>query len=398
MDNHPPLDKKKTDDAIRLLQEITRELELYSELAPPIYEFFQKGLLAGLQGDASHLETIRRRFTENPEEKASLSDYLVKLVEHEFKADINKHIFIESGSTLALMSAKLAKLFRDSLHWPKVLSNNFLTLTALPIGKTRITPGYLGLGYLAFLDFEHFVRPERQKETREDFREITAEQKSADARAFRALDRMICTMDVIYMAASDFGFLIGPLVGSRANAIFKYCLINNTAGRRIRICLPHARLHIQDADECDLNVSTTCYTVMNVSTRYSHLGPTGEMLGDRRILARPQSEGAPPEIDPGDSPRSAPTELGLRERGETGYCEGHGLWGLYSAWLDAIKELPPNSIELFIGHNPYELDRQREELRQATSEANDYLNELKISRRYVLAERSKDQVSQIAIQ
>ena len=85
--------------------------------------------------------------------------------------------------------------------------------------------------------------------------------------------------------------------------------------------------------------------------------------------------------DTGGALRSAPTELGLEEYG-TGLCLGHGLYGLFSSWLDALRILPPNSIEILVGIGPTDYPGRFERLTEAITQCNQVLVDRDINRAY----------------
>ncbi len=341
---------------------------------------------------------IDRRFEENLDQKLALADYVAPLIENEG----SKPIFIESGSTLGLLSARLSPSLYKDRNWSHVLTNNFLTLTSLEVGRVRVTGGSLELKYLAFLDFTPGRRPSRAHELPSGSR-ISATDRVVDCHSFRHLNTLISGCDVIYMTASDLGLLIGPLVGDRGNAIFKYCLLNNTARRKIRLCIAFPKLHIglQSEERCTRHVLSSCYTVMNLGGRRRRpVSTPPDHLGDYRVFINPTKFPDTPateldeDIRPKDHPRSAPTELGLEEK--AGACEGNGLHGLLSSWLDALELLPPKTIELIVGLDPAHAADQADTLQQAVSACNRVLGDLQCQRQYQIV--SSGNVVHISVQ
>ena len=338
------------------------------------------GLLDGLTQPEKY-DKIKGRLKANVSQKKRLSTYLTDLVLDDLKP-IDPSIgpplrlFIESGSTLAVFSAELASKARADERLA-ILTNNFLTLTSFGVGNTSVTNGTLERDYLAFLPFRNAHRRAKDDDgpSLAESCPITAQDRIHDAAAYKDLESAIAGTDTIYTTASGFGFLLGPHVGSRANAIFKYCLFNNRARRRLRLCIAHAKVHCeggwQGAREVNEHILKYCYTVFNRGARLEWTGPI-EQLSDGDVMQSKHGDSLPEQKEASRMIRSAPTELGLHpvlERDDV--CEGYGLVGLASTWKAVLEGYRPGAIEIIIAMDPDSnpLD-DKESLRAAYRQAN----------------------------
>lgn len=341
-------------------------------------------LLDGLTQPEQY-ERIDKRLRDDSREKKNIATYLAgELAKSpgESTKDDGK-IFIESGSTMAHFSAELAQLARDGRlqHNVQVLTNNFLTLTSFGLGRVEVTAGLLESSYLAFVPFFNTRREGSVREAHSPRMEITEQHRARDANAYRILDQAIAEVGTIYMSASGFGFLLGPHVGSRANAIFKYCLLNNRARRALRLAIARPKAHYEGGSQENVEdlVYQKCYTIFNLGARLnSHASP--DKLLDFCVMAGELRDSLPPEPERAGFPRSAPTELGLwpvprRDGGEPESCEGYGLTGLQATWKSFLRDYPSGALEIIIGlGEESKPEKVKEELRLALNEANGVLS------------------------
>jgi len=377
-------------------------------------ELITERLLAGLTEGTPYTQ-ISKRLRDDREAKRNLADYLVTLAKREAEdqvtlakreaedQDVPYRLFIESGSTLAFFAARLGDpsgagmdVAPEALSTPiHVVTNNFLALTALGVGKVEVTPGSLESSYLAFLPFQDCRRAGHPSQGGGDRRrtQITDMIRGRDRRAFVQLLSVLDEVDSIYMTASGFGFLLGPHVGSRANAIFKYCLLNNRARRPIRICIAARKLHVSPDNgkvagepdpvkTCEQMVERECYTVFNLGSCPNT--PLGIHLADRNCVTGSVSD-LECDADPTSAGAiSAPTELGLSvSRATKTLCEGEGLVGLSNTWRDLLAMYPAGKIELIIGLQSA-LDASKPVITEAVVEANKILAEWNVGRQYQL--------------
>ena len=353
--------------------------------------------------DREVFEQISKRTNSNNVQKENLGKFLTSKIFSELENTHDRQsIFIESGSTLAFLSGylacKLEKLAEKK--YPEILTNNCFTLTAFPLGKVCLTGGRLFPDYFGFFGFISGRRPARQSEE-EKQRSFSNDEQAADRQEFDRLKKTLERVDQIYMTASDFGLLMGPLVGNRANAIFKYCLLNLHEGRMIRICLPYSNLHLESSYVFDEKIKRNCYSVFNIGSEdHKHnLAFTPQILGDFKFLSdRIYVDSVLGSADVDDQPRSAPAELGLTTDKEGIFVKGGNIInkGL-SRWIGLIERCNPGRIEIIVGFghvdqvNSASIDenemrklawQQREKLEQGIDEANKVFKEIGLSRFY----------------
>ncbi|MCA9022321.1 MAG: hypothetical protein KDA74_19365, partial [Planctomycetaceae bacterium] len=245
-DNHSELK-----GALELLNNNMKTFEFALDMPKALIKLYDAGNLNLLKQEELFHE-IELRAKDDEDSKKSLGEYLGAEITEAVKNQ--RTVFIESGTTFGPTSAYLSHV--PDIPDKSILTNNFLTLTSLGIGKVRVTEGSLEVKYLALLDFINSRRSEP---------EVSPEERERDIRTFFRLDEKVSEVDTIYMTSSNFGFLIGPMVGGRANALFKYCLVNNKSKRKIRLCISFEKLLIGEVKEkvCSDHVKN-CYTVMDV--------------------------------------------------------------------------------------------------------------------------------------
>ncbi|NTW72965.1 MAG: hypothetical protein HGA49_12085 [Eubacteriaceae bacterium] len=208
--------------------------------------FFDAFLNIGL------LEKIIGRLDKNEYEKDQLATHLSDIFTEELKNNSIKTFFIESGSTLAYFARKLSEIVYANDVMPSVITNNFFAQTMLLelFPNLLVTSGYLRKDYLSYLPFSsETIRDKDDKKPSEKDLVIKGSIQRKDRIAFKRLDSCVSQSDIIYMTASTFGFLVGPSTRSRDNAIFKYCLLNNTAKRKIRFCIAEPNVFRRSEDQ-----------------------------------------------------------------------------------------------------------------------------------------------------
>lgn len=351
-DNHSELK-----GALELLNNNMKTFEFALDMPKALIKLYDAGNLNLLKQEELFHE-IELRAKDDEDSKKSLGEYLGAEITEAVKNQ--RTVFIESGTTFGPTSAYLSHV--PDIPDKSILTNNFLTLTSLGIGKVRVTEGSLEVKYLALLDFINSRRSEP---------EVSPEERERDIRTFFRLDEKVSEVDTIYMTSSNFGFLIGPMVGGRANALFKYCLVNNKSKRKIRLCISFEKLLIGEVKEkvCSDHVKN-CYTVMDVEElpagQDATLVPDYEVLSNHNVL---------------DNARSAADELQLRKADI--WREGHGLRGLYTSWLDFIRYNPPNTLEIVVGIGKEQEKVRKSILKNAISQCNKILKAANIHREYV---------------
>ncbi|QDT43648.1 hypothetical protein Pan241w_37500 [Gimesia alba] len=343
--------------ALGLLNKNMKTFEFALDMPKALIKLYDAGNLNLLkQEDLFH--EIELRAKDDEDSKKSLGEYLGAEIATAVK---NQHtVFIESGTTFGPTSAYLSHV--PDIPDKSILTNNFLTLTSLDIGKVRVTEGSLEVKYLALLDFINSRRIDP---------EVSPEERERDIRTFLRLDEKVSEVDTIYMTSSNFGFLIGPMVGGRANALFKYCLVNNKSKRKIRLCISFEKLLIgkDKVTECAEHVEN-CYTVMDVEELSD--GQDATLVPDYEVLANPNMR---------NQARSAADELLLSQPDI--WREGHGLRGLYTSWLDVIRYTPPNTLEIVVGIGREQEKERKSILKNAISQCNKVLKAAGIHRAYV---------------
>ncbi len=214
--------------------------------------------------EPSNYETFFKRYNKNRDIiKKICRDIVAELANEvtESSKGINSKfkVFIESGSTTAgLGPAWVNYLGSNKEIGTKVefLTNNLFVLNALvgPSHSVAVTPGPLLEKYLAFIPFsdkEYIFEDEKDKReiAAEDQKKIIAKMVE-ELQEYNELLRLLSTCDKIYMATSEFGFLAGPFVGSRSNAIFKHAVLCNKGCKNIQIVIPGSKLFIwEDKDQ-----------------------------------------------------------------------------------------------------------------------------------------------------
>lgn len=355
-------------------------------------------LLDGLTQESQY-KRIVERLHENTLQKSNLANYLLDTVKKDVSRCLEGEelvVFIESGSTFAYFAAELSRWIADSssISNVRVLTNNFLALTSLGVGCIAVTPGTLEESYLAFLPFWNARRqdqPSARSNAGSQPAKGTEQIRALDSEAFRSLQRSIASASTIYLTASGFGFLVGPHVGSRANAIFKYCLFNNHARRKLRLCIARSKIHYVGGTKlsCEEAVYDRCYTVFNLGESLKY-DKRPDLLGDYAVMTEAKRDSSPENPDSLGVPRSAPTELGLQMRRHESLCDGYGLNGLLGTWRNVLNSYGQGDLELLIGlegEQPI-----KEQLREAIREANEVLDHASpdYAFRYVECKDSKD--------
>lgn len=324
-------------------------------------ELIRLKLLMGLQ-NPKVLRKIVERLHDNQEEKQCLAKYLVAMRGKELK---NKKVFIESGTTLAYLAIEVAN---DGLEL-RVLTNSFLAqLALLGFVDIGITPGDLRMDYHSYLPFA----PGRRFESTP----ITEDDRARDRFAFENLDHAMAESDVIFMTASNFGFLVGPLVGSRDNAIFKYCLLQNSGRRWIYLCISQPKVFClpgfnwegESDHSVKRSITKDCFTVFDLPKAPSTIEAMGNSV-DANLLT--EREDIFPEVKVGDGGfRSAPTELGLHNIGR--YRENPPVQGTFGTWLDYLSSMGQH-VRIVIGCKSPE---QKEQVVKAKEHANKVIESL----------------------
>ncbi|MCG3132730.1 MAG: hypothetical protein FLDDKLPJ_03596 [Phycisphaerae bacterium] len=198
-------------------------------------------LLHGLARSQESSRFIDRLQVE-PEQKYLIAEFVKNnLIEYELRrSDMNgatPTLFFESGSTTANLIGVMAEYFANETEGAdeesssgcmplNIKTNNLFALTAFAtlVKNVETTSGPLMAKYYAFLPFGD-NQPKNEDEQRSD-----AMSHGNLQAAFRMCSAIIAT-------CSNFSLLGGPLVGSRANALFKHALHTHraTSGRFLEL-------------------------------------------------------------------------------------------------------------------------------------------------------------------
>jgi hypothetical protein len=295
--------------------------------------------------------------------KKNIAAYLVGLLSKSDRFSEPGPIFIESGSTLAYFASSLARFCSDAnLPAPqlKIVTNNFLAqLSLFGVLSVGVTSGELRHKYLAYLPFNPGARESPDK---------TEEEAFSDRLAFIRLDRELSQVETIYCTGSTFGFLIGPLSGTRDNAIYKYCLLNNHARRRVVFCIADSKVFTKPrykAGDVVHHVTHDCFLVFDVDLGRSL---AAEDLPEAAVLTAKDL-----------STKTAPKQLGLRQVKGHEFMDAAPIAGAYRTWLDFLQNVPSNHVEIVIGCSSPE---SADEVWSAIEAANEALAEWKYTKRY----------------
>ena len=347
------------------------------------------------------LENIIKRLDDNKQEKESLARYLTNYFEAE-----KSSFFIESGSTLAYFAKYLSEKKDYDGNKPKVITNNFFVQTLLleVFPELTVTTGYLRKDYLSYVPFFSENQLNNASDRDQKIAEINLESiKRQDRITYKRLDSIISLSDVIYMTASTFGFLVGPSTRSRDNAIFKYCLLNNTARRPIKFCITEPKVFRNSKlstikryffeDEPDtwsifkhfreccfiFDIQLLCDSKENCCLERENrfrlaktemdLAIDGIIYKEENRLCRHKINHKCP-YNPSDAIhfRSAPTELGLDYI--NGFMGKDPIFGVYDTWLNYLNGQPKNNIELIIG---CESEKIKKDLIDTVNQANEFI-------------------------
>jgi hypothetical protein len=189
-------------------------------VAEQILDLVRLGVLAGLIPRHQVVQFLVR-LSEGADEKQRLAEFclsrLNKLIRtaEDGKQFIQKgRHFFECGSTIAYLIGALARLIEEKgpgkpLPHPEVLTNNLLSLTAFIglIERVEHLRGRLDPKYFGFLPFRD-----------EDPEDGDGEDEAAKV---EEIVREIKQCSSAFVTCSNFSFLAGPVVGSRANALVK---------------------------------------------------------------------------------------------------------------------------------------------------------------------------------
>lgn len=156
-----------------------------------------------------------------------------------------KSVFFEAGSTIAYVVGAYAKALRaahssaskvdDPLSInlaPGAISgitNNLFALTALAdlVDSISPVPGESLTKYYGFFPFSD--KPDGPQVSSSEAEEVLAAWLD-EARNWTALSQRVRECDVVFATCSNFSFLAGPLVGSRANALAKHAILSGSVG------------------------------------------------------------------------------------------------------------------------------------------------------------------------
>ena len=368
-------------ELVTKLYKVSKDLESILEVFPKDDREFGSGLvfLRRLEelgffhafADPHLLEEIVKRLEKEKDSKEALASVLVDCFLSE--AQPGSRVFIESGSTLAYFAQALARCAPNE-RLRSVLTNNFLAqLVFFGRVDVGVTEGQLRKKYLAYLPFRA---------------DPTDEDTYAERICFDRLNRSVSEVDAIYLTASTFGFLVGPLVGSRDNAIFKYCLFNNRGRRPLRFCISGTKVFRSDFFQWENSNSNSeirdersikdhiryCYLIFNVASKH---GFSYEKALDARVLT---------EIGDTLPYHSAPADLALVRSKVGHYLEAQPIVGVHDTWLDFIESQVEGNFELLIACNTVE---EAKEIQLASEDANNVLAQIGYSRRYKRAPEMK---------
>jgi hypothetical protein len=207
-----------------LVDALQATINKYHELLPiarQIEALVRLGVLAGLVPQHQVVRFLKR-LREGEDEKRRLATYalghfIVKPTAEKDTIRLPKRVFFESGSTIAYLIGALAQWIEENpglprpLVLPEVQTNNLLSLTAFVglIDCVEHLRGRLYPKYLGFLPFED-DDPGDEDDDDEDEAKIVMEIVDG-----------IRTCSAVFVTCSNFSFLAGPVVGSRANALMK---------------------------------------------------------------------------------------------------------------------------------------------------------------------------------
>ncbi len=376
-----------------LIDLLTPETTDWAKGPRVIHRLATLGFFSGFSRPALFAK-ITERLETNKDEKEYLATYLSEDLEK--SPTQPQSILIESGSTLAYFAKALAAGAASSPLQFSVTTNNFLVQTLLfAFAEVRVTGGTLRKTYLAYLPFNSTLSSG----------DVTAE-VVRDRVAFRRLERQLDALDILYTTASTFGFMIGPLTGTRDNAIFKYCVYNHQAHHRIKFsiaapkvfCVAEGREGADSGyewDKEDLNSSHSipqhlenCFLVFDLMLAS---GRSEEEVNPKRKAVVPKLAIDGLALQDGHIARraaisdkralvtinSAPAELALEHAGI--FVEAAPVYGAYSTWLDYLDAQPTGLVELIIG---CESRRQAKWLWEVAKDANLQIDALGYRFRY----------------
>ncbi len=225
--------------------DITRPLEALDQLSPLIEALsdghafgFYDGLIEGLTTSRQHDD----RFVSGQAEKMAIANYclttpvlgsalknfVASLTEGTVRnPQLRATVFFESGTTISYVAGRLAKFLREETNQgtPRlpmpitVITNNLICITALAklVESVLPTHGRLEYKYFGFLACEDTVPSDRINLAREHAN-------------YSALVESIKNCQSVFATCSRFSFILGPLVGSRANCLTKCAMYQGASG------------------------------------------------------------------------------------------------------------------------------------------------------------------------
>lgn len=197
----------------------------------PLLKLSEIGLLSGLK-ESKDSQFLERLGTASSQ-KANIATYMMRERDAKdpgvsFRTDqqeprAQEKMFIECGSTIVYFLGQFAEhLSREksdgmtSAADSTVLTNSFFGLTSLVnlVGRVIPVEGNLDTKYFGFFPFNEEHPGDRHEEIRLESEVI----------AYNRIRHSISTCDQVVTTCSNFSFVFGPLVGSRANALTKHAI------------------------------------------------------------------------------------------------------------------------------------------------------------------------------
>jgi hypothetical protein len=353
------------------------------------FRLLSGGFLTGFAEDVNVDSEMAKRLDTLVNEKEHISKYASeRLVSEIDKEDKKILVFIESGSTLAFFSRDLAKILVGipSHKRPDILTNNFISqmsVFGLRNVNTNVIEGTLRKYYLAYLPFGRTANIPKSSEitdvTDEKTKRKWLEEQKYNMKAFRTLSKTIANCSVLYITASNFGFLVGPMVGSLDNAMFKYCLFSNrgTFGQRtkVRMCIAGPKIfQRENFTQKDVNehLYRTCVSVFNVPNLTGRVTFIDNLMDIDAFLGN------------GSRMTCAPTELGLTYACGKAWDPEYGFSELGpDTWL-AFLQSSHVELELIIGIDSHASTRTKDSLLDSMNKANVVLRDMGIGGQYDL--------------
>jgi hypothetical protein len=227
---------------IRAVSSLAKEYVTTASFGKNLQDLGQLGLLDGIM--PSHLNSAGMgRLTKSRAEKTALADFVFKecglkeIVDahsrmlirgpQEHPEPDSRRLFLESGSSIAypigVLAKSLSKVYEqcrssgrdqqwisDRLLSNYILTNNVLGLTALAGLASTIVPiqGRLDIAYVGLFPFGNHIPS-------------SSDGWLDEIDSFVTLMGQIAKTDLVYTTCSNYSLLVGPLVGSRSNALVK---------------------------------------------------------------------------------------------------------------------------------------------------------------------------------